>query len=80
MKAVLAVFASDLAGQVLGFDSDAAAAYAEISAQRKTAGQPINQFDAVIAAIARSLGASLATRNVKDFGNCGIEVINPWDH
>lgn len=79
-EAVLAVFAIDFEGQVLSFDSDAACVYAEIAADRRSAGQPISQFDAMIAAIARSRGADLATRNVKDFADCGIHVINPWDH
>jgi predicted nucleic acid-binding protein len=77
-KAIQAIFTSDFAGQVLSFDNDAADAYAEIAATRKTAGKPISQFDAMIAAIARSREASLATRNVKDFVDCGIRVIDPW--
>ena len=32
----------------------------------------------MIAAIARSRGASLATRNVRDFADCGVTVIDPW--
>jgi len=80
LDAVLALFTTDLAGQVLSFDSDAADAYAEIAATRKAAGQPISQFDAMIAAIARSRGASVATRNVKDFIGCGITVIDPWSN
>ncbi|GAA4341879.1 type II toxin-antitoxin system VapC family toxin [Pigmentiphaga soli] len=79
LTAVQAIFAADFAGQVLGFDSDAAGAYAEIAATRRAMGRPISQFDAMIAAIARSRGASLATRNAKDFGDCGISVINPWN-
>jgi predicted nucleic acid-binding protein len=47
-------------------------------AARKNAGRRMSQSDAVIAAVARSRGASLATRNVKDFVDCGIEIINPW--
>lgn len=78
MEAIHGIFASDMAGQVLGFDNDAADAYAEIAASRKLAGKPISQFDAMIAAIAKSRGASLATRNVKDFVDCGITVIDPW--
>jgi predicted nucleic acid-binding protein len=35
--------------------------------------------DAQIAAICRSHGAAIATRNVRDFGFPGIEVINPWE-
>jgi plasmid stability protein len=35
-------------------------------------------FDAMIVAMARSRGAGLATRNVKDVEDCGVDVINPW--
>jgi toxin FitB len=72
------IFAEDFCGQVLSFDGDAADMYAEISASRRMAGKPISQFDAMIAAMARSRGASLATRNVKDFEDCGIDLIDPW--
>jgi len=79
LRATRAIFDEDFAGQVLSFDNDAADAYAEIAASRKSAGKPISQFDAMIAAVARSRGASLATRNVKDFVDCGIEVVDPWN-
>jgi len=77
-EAATAIFREDLAGRVLSFDSDAAAGYAQISAARRAAGRPISQFDATIAAIARSHGATLATRNVTDFEGCGVELIDPW--
>jgi toxin FitB len=72
------IFHEDFAGQVLNFDSDAADMYAEIAAARRMAGKPISQFHAMIVAMARSRGASLVTRNVKDFEDCGVGVINPW--
>lgn len=78
LGAVRAILDVELAGQVLGFDNDAADAYAELAAARKAAGKPISQFDAMIAAIARSRGASLATRNVKDFVDCGVTLVDPW--
>lgn len=68
----------DFEGRILPFDRSAAQAFAEIAADRRGAGRPISQADAQIAAIARSRGAFLATRNVPDFNGCGIEVINPW--
>ena len=76
--AATAMFDEDLAGHVLPFGSDAARAYAEIAAARRRAGRPISQFDAQIAAIARSTGADIATRNVADFEQCGVKLINPW--
>jgi hypothetical protein len=72
------IFSEDFAGQVLTFDSDAADMYAEIAAERRMAGKPISQFDAMIAAMALSRGATLATRNVQDFDDCGVEIVNPW--
>ena len=45
---------------------------------RRAAGRPISQFDCQIAAIARSNGAAVATRNVRDFEGCGIVIIDPW--
>ena len=66
------------AGRVLPFDSRAARAYADIAATSRAAGRPISQSDCQIAAIARSRGMALATRNVRDFSNTGVEVIDPW--
>ena len=68
----------DFGGRILPFDSVAAQAFAVLASERRRAGKPISQADAQIAAVARSRGASLATRNVPDFEGCGIEVINPW--
>lgn len=74
-----AVFSVDMAGRVLDYDSDAADAYAQIAATRRANGRrDDNPFDAMIAGIARSRGASLATRNIKDFSDCGIVVIDSW--
>ena len=72
------MLAEDFNGRILPFDSPAALAFAEIAASRRHVGRPISQADAQIAAIARSRGATLATRNVLDFEECGVEIINPW--
>ena len=76
--AAIRIFDEDFAGHVLSFDGDAAEMYAEIAASRRSAGKPISQFDAMIAAMTRSRGAVLATRNGKDFESCGIEIVDPW--
>ena len=68
----------DFAGRILPFDSESARAYAVIAADRRAAGLPIHHADCQIAAIARSRGAEIITRNVGDFEGCGIDVINPW--
>ncbi len=72
------IFEQDFAGRVLTFEAAAAAMYARIVAGRRRLGRPIAPFDAQIAAIARSRGAAVATRNVGDFADCGITVLDPW--
>lgn len=64
--------------RILPFDSAAARAYAEIAAERRESGRPIGEADCQIAAISRSHGASLVTRNVRDFERTGVEVVDPW--
>ena len=76
--AISPIFDEDLSGRVLPFDRDAADLYATIATRRRSAGRPISQFDAQIAAIALSRGASVATRNVSDFEGAGVSIINPW--
>ncbi|MBV8471839.1 MAG: type II toxin-antitoxin system VapC family toxin [Hyphomicrobiales bacterium] len=77
-RAVEAVFTDLFRQRVLPFDSAAASAYAVIATARRRAGRPISTFDAAIAAVARSRGAALATRNTADFEGCGVDLINPW--
>lgn len=36
------------------------------------------ELDAQIAAICRELGAVLATRNIKDFEETGVDLVDPW--
>jgi predicted nucleic acid-binding protein len=74
-----AMFKEDFGGRILPFGSDAAQPYARIAAERRRPGRPISHLDAQIAAIARATGAAIATRNVTDYHECGVKVINPWD-
>ena len=39
----------------------------------------MGEMDALIAAIAMTHGATIATRDVHDFDELGIELINPFD-
>jgi toxin FitB len=68
-----------LLAHVFGFDADAADAFGGLAAARQRIGRPFRGFDGLIAAIAFSRGASVATRDVRGFADCGIEVVNPWE-
>jgi predicted nucleic acid-binding protein len=79
LAAADAMFTEDLAGRIFGFESETARAFSKIAAHRRALGRPIRHADAQIAAIAQVRGARLATRNVADFEDCGLDVVNPWN-
>jgi predicted nucleic acid-binding protein len=43
-----------------------------------TTERPVPAIDSLLAATALAHGLRLVTRNVKDFGFPGLEVVNPW--
>jgi len=73
-----AMFSDDFSGRILPFGTDAAPLYAQIAVARRKLGRPISHFDAQIAAIARSTGATIATRDIPDFEDCGVKLVDPW--
>jgi toxin FitB len=78
-EAAQTMFREDFQSKILPFISGAAEHFATIAADRRKQGNPISQFDAQIAAICRIHQATIATRNVDDFVNCQVEIINPWE-
>ena len=78
-EAARRMFEEDFADRVLPFDRAAASAFAVIAAARRKRGHPISEFDAQIAAIAHTYGATVATRNVGDFRDCGVAIVDPWN-
>ena len=77
--AVKAMVFDDFDGRVLPFDLEASAAYAQLVVQRERSGQSIAMADAQIGAICAVHGATLATRNTRDFSQLGLNLINPWN-
>ncbi|TAL91867.1 MAG: type II toxin-antitoxin system VapC family toxin [Rhodanobacter sp.] len=72
------LFEQKLAGHVLPYDGDAADAHAAIAVARCARGRASSQSDAMVGGIVHSRGATLATRNVRDFEDCGIALVDPW--
>jgi tRNA(fMet)-specific endonuclease VapC len=74
-QAVLDSLALHLA--VLDWPQEAAQHYAEIRADLKKRGAQLGAADLMIAAHARTMGATVVTNNVKDFGRVkGLQVEN----
>ena len=73
------MFQEDFPHRCLPFDCEAAREYALIVSERNRQGHPISVEDAQIAAIARTAGLELATRNTKAFSNItGLQLVDPW--
>jgi predicted nucleic acid-binding protein len=65
-------------GRLLAFDRDAARACGAVSEARERKGLHADAVDMMIAGVVKAAGATLATRNISDFEECGIALANPW--
>lgn len=74
-----ALVSRDLDYRIALFDARAGDRAAELAAERKRLGQPVDIRDTFIAGIALAHGATLATRNTRHFGDLPIPVVNPWE-
>ena len=77
--AARAMFSDDFGGRVLPFDTESAAAYADIFAARARSGRGAAPLDLMIAAVALVHGASVVTRDGGGLAGCGVPVIDPWE-
>ncbi|MGV0817556.1 PIN domain-containing protein [Martelella sp. AMO21009] len=64
--------------RVLAVDEAVAFAWGDLMGDAKRRGRAMSSMDGLIAATAMAHGLTLATRNIKDFTGCGIELIDPW--
>ena len=77
-RALHRVLNEDLANRIVDFDSAAAAAAAEVAADRQRRGRVVDLRDMLIAGIALARRASIATRNTRHFEGLDVPVVNPW--
>lgn len=77
-KAFEQVLVDDIANRVANFDGAAAEQAAYLMTARHRNGRTVDLRDTMIAGIALSRHAALATRNVSHFGDLTVPVINPW--
>ena len=65
-------------GRIWSFDQAAAHQYGLVMSYRRAKGRPLSVVDGQIAAMARCRGAEIATRNVRDFEDFGVALIDPF--
>ena len=53
--------------------------WGRLTAECAIRGEVLPPIDGLIAATAHEHGLTVVTRNVRDFGNLGVPVLNPWD-
>lgn len=65
--------------RILNFDEEAAFAYGALMMKRQKIGKPMSVIDGQIASIAVVKQMIVATRNVPDFEDCGLRIVNPFE-
>ena len=79
LSSVLSTFLSEYSDQIIPVDRREAEQAAAMRAQARSLGRALYLADALIAGTAKAHDLSLATRNVMDFNDLGVEVTNPWE-
>ena len=67
------------AHRTLSFTGTTAMIYGTVMAEALASGHNMSVADGQIAAVAVEHGATVATRNIRDFRVTSVSIINPWD-
>jgi tRNA(fMet)-specific endonuclease VapC len=66
------------ADRILPIDAEVMQIWGEVTAKLERMGRPMPAMDSLIVAVALHGNLSLVTRNVDDFKNSGVTLLNPW--
>ena len=64
--------------RILGIDTAISNRWGALAAKRQQLGKPLAVVDGLLAATALIHGLSIVSRNVRDFAELDVAVINPW--
>jgi toxin FitB len=78
LRASLQALEERFEGRVLPVSSEITKLWGELSARREKLGRPIAVVDGLLAATCIVHGLTMVTRNVRDFQDLSLQVINPW--
>jgi predicted nucleic acid-binding protein len=65
-------------GRILSIDAEVADRWGLLAADAKGQGKPIPVIDGLLAATALHHNLTIVSRNVSDFSNLPVAVVNPW--
>lgn len=66
-------------GRILPIDGEVADRWGLLAADAKRNGRPLSTIDGLLAATALRHNLTIVSRNVSDFTNTQVPVLNPWD-
>ena len=66
-------------GRILDLDVNTLIKWGQIVANLENQGRKIPAVDSLIAATVLQYDLCLVTRNIQDFQNCSIKILNPWE-
>jgi len=66
-------------GNIVTLDTDVLVEWGTLTARLESAGKTMPAIDSLIAATALAKKMTLVTRNVSDFEEVDVEIVNPWE-
>ena len=66
-------------GKIIPLDTGVLLEWGSLTARLESTGKTLPAMDFLIAATVLARSMILVTRNVDDFENTGIEIVNPWE-
>ena len=75
----ISTFLGGYADRIIAIGADEARQAGVVRGAVTRAGRTMAMADALIAACAHLHDLTLATRNIKDFADCGLDLVNPWE-
>jgi len=66
-------------GRILAIDNHIADRWGWLTAEAQLKGRPLSAVDGLLAATALHHNLTLVSRNVSDFANTQVPILNPWE-